>query len=169
MNVWLLILALLSTTVWATPEAPSPAKSPGPAAATSGVATDSDAFEVRFRKLTEELRCLVCQNQSLADSHAELAGDLRREVHEMMAKGASDQEITRYLVARYGDFVLYRPPVKATTIMLWFGPFLLLLGGLAVAVTMVRKRARNSAAPLSDDERKQVEALLNAGAKDGRS
>ena len=87
------------------------------------------AFDARLRSLEEELRCLVCQNQTLADSNAPLAEDLRREVRELAVAGKSDDEIKQYLVARYGDFVLYRPPVKSTTLLLWFGPFVLLVAG----------------------------------------
>ena len=87
------------------------------------------ALDARLRALEEELRCLVCQNQTLADSSAPLAEDLRREVRELAVAGKSDEEIKQYLVARYGDFVLYRPPVKSTTWLLWFGPFVLLAGG----------------------------------------
>ena len=93
--------------------------------------------------LAEKLRCLVCQNESLASSHAELAEDLRREVRELMLKGMSDQQIKDYLVARYGDFVLYDPPVKKTTLLLWYGPFGLLLIGLAILVWQLRKRKNN--------------------------
>src|SRR5207245_11469173 len=95
------------------------AKEAAPAAA-------DPALEQRVMTLAAELRCLVCQNQTLADSNAPLAEDLRNQVREKMRQGASDSEIVDYMVARYGDFVLYRPPVKATTLMLWFGPLLLL-------------------------------------------
>ena len=87
----------------------------------------SEGDEVRFRALIAELRCLVCQNQNLADSNAELAQDLRQQVYEMVLRGEADQTIASYMVDRYGDFVLYRPPVKGTTAMLWAGPFLLML------------------------------------------
>lgn len=97
--------------------------------------------ELRFKKLTEELRCLVCQNQSLADSHAELAQDLRNEVYKLVVAGDSDKEIVDYLVSRYGDFVLYRPPVKNTTYFLWFGPFLLLIIAIIIIVRVIRPRA----------------------------
>lgn len=90
------------------------------------------ALEVRVKALTEELRCLVCQNQTIADSHADLAIDLKNQVREKLAQGMSDKQIIDYMVQRYGDFVLYRPPVKSTTWLLWFGPFLLLICGLAV-------------------------------------
>jgi cytochrome c-type biogenesis protein CcmH len=92
--------------------------------------------------LEEELRCLVCQNQTLADSNAPLAEDLRREVRELAAQGKNDQEIKDYLVARYGDFVLYKPPVKQTTWLLWFGPFALLAGGAVVWAMVLRRRGR---------------------------
>jgi cytochrome c-type biogenesis protein CcmH len=103
------------------------------------------ATELRFKKLTEELRCLVCQNQSLADSHAGLAQDLRNEVYRMVIAGDSDKEIIAYMVSRYGDFVLYRPPVKNTTYLLWFGPFLMLLIAVIVIARVIRLRANDMA------------------------
>ena len=104
---------------------------------------NDQATELRFKKLTEELRCLVCQNQSLADSHAELAQDLRNEVYKMVIAGDSDKEIIEYLVTRYGDFVLYRPPVKNTTYFLWFGPFLILLIAIIIIARVIRTRAND--------------------------
>ncbi len=101
---------------------------------------DNPAIEARLKALSTELRCLVCQNQTLSDSSAPLAEDLRREIRELIAKGMSDQEITDYLVARYGDFVRYRPPVKSQTILLWVGPSVLLLAGLAGLWWALRKR-----------------------------
>ncbi|MFO1307256.1 MAG: cytochrome c-type biogenesis protein [Burkholderiales bacterium] len=101
-----------------------------------------EAFEQRLKRLETDLRCLVCQNQTLADSNAPLAEDLRREVRELAQAGKSDAEIRAFLVARYGDFVLYKPPVKESTWLLWFGPFLLLGGGLAVWLAIVRRRRR---------------------------
>ncbi|WP_049622544.1 cytochrome c-type biogenesis protein [Frateuria defendens] len=102
------------------------------------------AQEVRFQQLTSQLRCLVCQNENLADSNAGLARDLRHEVFEQMQQGKSDDEIKQYLVARYSDFVLYDPPLQAGTVLLWFGPLLVLLGGaVAVAVT-IRRRSRRA-------------------------
>jgi cytochrome c-type biogenesis protein CcmH len=101
--------------------------------------TDLDA---RLKKLEEELRCLVCQNQSLAESNAPLAEDLRREVRALAVAGKSNEEIKQFLVARYGDFVLYNPPVKSTTWLLWFGPFVLFAGGALVWWTVLRRRAR---------------------------
>ena len=99
------------------------------------------AEELRFQHLARELRCLVCQNQDLADSDALLAKDLRKEVFEMMRAGKSDAEIKAFLTARYGDFVLYRPPVQANTWVLWFGPLVVLLVGAVVVVVVVRRRA----------------------------
>lgn len=104
----------------------------------------------RYETLTRELRCLVCQNQSIADSHATLAADLRREVHAQLLRGATDQEIIGFMTARYGDYVLYRPPFSASTLLLWAGPFLLLGIALGVWWRVVRQRAApidESAAP----------------------
>ena len=100
------------------------------------------AEEVRFQNLTRELRCLVCQNQNLADSEAELAGELRKQVFELMQSGKSDAEIKDYLVARYNDFVLYDPPVKAGTLLLWFAPGALVLIGAIALISILRKRSR---------------------------
>jgi cytochrome c-type biogenesis protein CcmH len=111
------------------------------AAGISAPANDS-VLDARLKKLENELRCLVCQNQTLADSNAELAADLRREVRELALAGKSDDEIRAYLVARYGDFVLYDPPVKPVTWMLWFGPFTLLSGGALVWWVVLRRRER---------------------------
>ena len=107
------------------------------------------ALDARLKKLEEELRCLVCQNQSLADSSAPLAEDLRREVRGLAQQGKNDEQIKEYLVARYGDFVLYNPPVKGTTWLLWFGPFALLLGGGAIWALVLKRRGR---AGYDDDE-----------------
>ena len=106
---------------------------------------NDSATELRFKNITEELRCLVCQNQSLADSHAELAQDLRNEVYKMVIAGDSDKEIIDYMVTRYGDFVLYRPPVKNTTYFLWFGPFFMLLIAIIIIARVIRPRANDLA------------------------
>ena len=103
---------------------------------------DDPVLEKRVVKLTSELRCLVCQNQSLADSHADLAIDLKNQVRAQMRAGKSDTEIRDYMVARYGDFVLYDPPFKATTLLLWAGPFALMLAGLLGLVAYLRTRRR---------------------------
>jgi len=119
------------------------------------------AVEDRIRHLEERLRCLVCQNQTLADSNAELAGDLRRQVREQVAAGKTDEQIVDYLVQRYGDFVLYSPPFKATTVLLWVGPFLLLAVGAGVLVVVLRRR-RNAPeeVALVPDEKRLVERVL---------
>lgn len=118
--------------------------------------------EKRLQALSEELRCLVCQNQTIADSNAELAQDLRREVRLMIKDGKSDKEIVDFMVTRYGDFVLYRPPVKGITYLLWGGPIALLLFGLYALLRYMRQRARRieSTEPLSADEARRAEALL---------
>ena len=126
------------------------------------------ALEARLKTLSEELRCLVCQNQTLADSTAPLAEDLRREVRELAQQGKTDAEIKQYLVARYGDFVLYKPPVKPTTWILWFGPFAFLLGGALLWFVVLRRRRRggsdDNAAPAtgqaSDEQAERARRLL---------
>lgn len=123
-------------------------------------------IEKRMVAISEELRCLVCQNESLAGSHAELAQDLRREIRKMIGEGKSDQEILDFMVGRYGDFVRYRPPVKPTTWLLWGGPFLLLAGGVGGLVIFLRRRKDASAPPgLSEDERRRAETLLDQRTK----
>lgn len=118
--------------------------------------------EKRLQALSEELRCLVCQNQTIADSNAELAQDLRREVRGMIKDGKSDKEIVDFMVTRYGDFVLYRPPVKGITLLLWGGPIALLLIGLFALQRYLRQRARQIAdeTPLSAAQASRAEALL---------
>jgi cytochrome c-type biogenesis protein CcmH/NrfF len=119
------------------------------------------AQEERFARIAAELRCLVCQNQSIADSNADLAVDLRQQIREQIAAGRSDAEIKTYMSERYGDFVLYRPPFKATTWLLWVGPLLLLAGGTAVLIAHLRSRRRSAEVPqLSAEERAKVAALL---------
>lgn len=123
---------------------------------------DNAAVEVQVQRLSSQLRCLVCQNQTLADSHAELAQDLVQEIREMAAKGMSDQEIIDYLVARYGDFVRYRPPLKASTVLLWLGPFaLLLIGGFGLFLQLRRRQTMAGDAPLTEEEVRKVRELLN--------
>jgi len=122
---------------------------------------EDPVLEERLMNLSRELRCLVCQNETLADSRADLAVDLRNEIREQMKAGKTDQEIIAFLTARYGDFVLYRPPVKAATYFLWFGPFVLLLGGLFLLFHYLKKRRQLiTEKPLSADQRRDVEALL---------
>ena len=118
-------------------------------------------LEQRLMTLATGLRCLVCQNQSLAESNAELAADLRNEIREQMRRGASDQDVIDYLVARYGDFVLYRPPLKASTLLLWSGPAILLLLGIGLLMrTLLRRRAQITRTPLSAAARARAQELL---------
>jgi cytochrome c-type biogenesis protein CcmH len=115
----------------------------------------------RYQQLLEELRCLVCQNQTLADSHADLAQDLRNEVYKMVAAGQTNDNIIEFLVSRYGDFVLYRPPLKWTTILLWFGPFALLLYGLVSVYRFVRK-SKTVDVIVSPVDRQRLSRLLDS-------
>ncbi len=122
---------------------------------------DDPVVNKRAVQLAEQLRCLVCQNQTIADSNASLAVDLRQQIRVQIAAGRSDDEIRRYMVERYGDFVLYKPPVNATTVLLWFGPLALLVAGLILLWRILRARgARVEPAPLSDAQRRQAAALL---------
>jgi len=138
-----------------------------PAYALAGEArdmADDPVLEKRMIVLAEKLRCLVCQNESLASSHSELAEDLRREVREQMTKGMDDDEIIDYLVERYGDFVLYDPRVKSSTFLLWFGPFLLLGGGGAMLFYQLRKRKRTLAeadTELTPEAAQRASQMLN--------
>jgi cytochrome c-type biogenesis protein CcmH len=134
----------------------------GPAAAVTPQRFEEPAQQRQYEQLLTELRCLVCQNETLAESEAPLADDLRREVAERVRRGESDAGIRAFLVARYGDFVLYRPPVKTLTYALWFGPFALLLFGVGIWLTVARRQRRaGAAAPvLSADEQHRVRALL---------
>lgn len=134
-------------------------------AGTAEPVAQDPALEKRLNALSAELRCLVCQNQSLADSHAELAIDLKNQVRDMMRAGKSDEEIKQYLTQRYGDFVLYNPPVKASTWLLWAGPFVLLVGGVWLLSWILRSRRRDIAAAgnvTQDDtaDRERARALL---------
>jgi cytochrome c-type biogenesis protein CcmH len=129
-----------------------------------------EAERERFRTLTEELRCPKCQNQNIADSNAPIATDLRREIHRMLEEGKSNQDIVDYLVARYGDFVRYKPPVNARTLLLWYGPAGLLVGGLVVLGIIVVRRRRVENSPgqvmLSADEQARLDALLSSENQD---
>jgi cytochrome c-type biogenesis protein CcmH len=131
----------------------APALGPAPAhAGEAAPAAEDPALEARMLKLTAELRCLVCQNQTIADSHAGLAVDLKNQVREMLRRGDSDAQILAYMTQRYGDFVLYRPPVKTTTALLWYGPPALLLVGGVVLVVVLRRRAALPADRFDPDE-----------------
>jgi cytochrome c-type biogenesis protein CcmH len=128
-----------------------------------GAAQEFDpAIEARLRTLAKELRCVQCQSETLADSAAPLAVDMRREIRDMIRAGKSDAEIKQFLVARYGEFVLYRPPVKVTTLALWLGPFVLLLLGTLVLFVLVRWRQRQAEAPLDEAANRRAESLLRA-------
>jgi len=116
--------------------------------------------EARYRVLTEELRCLVCQNQNLADSNADLAKDLRREVYKMVRSGQSNKQIKSFLVDRYGDFVLYNPPFKISTAALWIGPAILLIGGFILMLRIVSKRKNIVLDKLSDADRQRAKDML---------
>ena len=120
------------------------------------------ALEARMVRITSELRCLVCQNQTIADSNASLAVDLRREARALIKQGKTDAEVVDYMTARYGDFVLYRPPLRATTVLLWFGPPLMLAVGGAVLVVVLRRRSRMAADAFDADD----EIADEAGAVD---
>ena len=122
-----------------------------------------EAVEKRLVDISSELRCLVCQNESLSASNAELAHDLRREIRSQIAAGKSDGEIREFMVSRYGDFVLYRPPLKGTTLLLWFGPALFFAVGLVALIRYLRRRnAAIKDAPLSANEQAEVDRLLSA-------
>lgn len=150
-----LLLALLTCSGVAAKDAPLLAEDP--------------VVEQRLIAISEELRCLVCQNESLAGSRADLAMDLRRELRALIKQGKTDAEIKEFMVSRYGDFVLYRPPVKPTTWLLWAGPFGLMAAGLAGLFVYLRRRNTaiegSGTAGLTDEERKRAEALLREGDK----
>jgi cytochrome c-type biogenesis protein CcmH len=135
------------------------------AADTAPPAVDDPVLEKRVMALTAELRCLVCQNQSLADSHADLAIDLKNQVRAMMKEGRTDAEIKAFMTDRYGDFVLYRPPVKATTWLLWAGPFVLFAVALAALYGYIRRRRGITAesAVLTPEQQARARALLEGG------
>jgi cytochrome c-type biogenesis protein CcmH len=121
---------------------------------------DTPEQEARYKTLVNELRCLVCQNQNLADSNAELAQDLRRQTYEMITKGSTDKEIVDYMVQRYGDFVLYRPPLKPSTVVLWAGPFLIFLFAVSAVIIFIRRRSRQAAPEISEEQKQQAWRLL---------
>lgn len=143
----LLALLLAAAGAWAR-EAPPAAADP--------------AIEARMLALASQLRCLVCQNESLAASNADLAADLREEIREMMRQGRSDKQIVAFLVERYGDFVLYKPPFMASTVLLWLGPLILLLAGGALLVRRIRRRAAAPGPELTESERARASQLLES-------
>ena len=122
---------------------------------------EDPVLEARLMKISKELRCLVCQNETLADSHADLAKDLRREVRELISQGKTDEQIKVHLTQRYGDFVLYKPRVNAKTWLLWFGPFLMLFGAAVGVGIFIRQRRRALLEePLTAEETARIKALL---------
>jgi cytochrome c-type biogenesis protein CcmH len=121
---------------------------------------DDDAKTADFREIIEEMRCLVCQNESLAGSNADLAVDLRNEIYDMMQAGQTKDDIIRFMVARYGDFVLYNPPMKPTTYPLWFGPLILFVIGALLLMRTLKKKRRSQEATLSTEEQQRLESLL---------
>jgi len=128
---------------------------------------DDPALEQRLMRLSTELRCLVCQNETLADSRADLAIDLRNQIREQMQAGKSDEDIKVWLTQRYGDFVLYRPPVKSSTWLLWFGPFaLLVVAAAAMFIYLRRRRVHTEAAHLTEAQHRQAQALLDGDLRD---
>ena len=124
--------------------------------------------EKRFQNLVSKLRCLVCQNESLAGSQAELAQDLRREVYELMQSGKNDSEVIDFLVNRYGDFVLYEPPLRPSTWLLWIGPFLLFTVSIFLLFRRLSQRSKMQEISLDDDEKAKLEQLLNQTSADNR-
>jgi cytochrome c-type biogenesis protein CcmH len=134
----------------------------GPLAA-AGTATPA-VFDERTMRLASELRCLVCQNQTIAESQAQLAIDLKQQIREQLAAGRSEDEVRSFMTARYGDFVLYRPPLRGVTLLLWFGPALLLAAGLLALFVVVRRRERDvGVVALSEAEHRRAQALLHGG------
>ncbi|WBA11049.1 cytochrome c-type biogenesis protein [Salinivibrio kushneri] len=123
---------------------------------------DSAEQEARFRALTSELRCPKCQNNSIADSNAELAQDLRQKVHQMLQQGRTDEEIRSFMVARYGNFVTYNPPVTASTLILWLAPALVLISGVGVVIVRSRRAKQTVNHALSDEEQQRLDALLSS-------
>ena len=127
----------------------------------ANIITVAPEYQERYEKLLSELRCLVCQNQTVAESPSGLADDFRIEVKEMLERGATDEEILTFMSDRYGDFVLYKPPVKARTYFLWAGPFVLLIGGLVIVIMLVKKRAQViPEKELNDQEKQRLHSLL---------
>lgn len=130
----------------------------------------SPEHEQRYKTLIAELRCLVCQNQNIQDSNAELAQDLRRKTRELLEQNMTDDEIRDFMVQRYGDFVLYSPPVRTRTLLLWVGPFVILAIGLAImTVTIRRRRARDESAELKSEQLREAHSLLDSNKGDDRT
>jgi len=146
LKIFSILCGVIALNVWAVDQVSTPFSDP--------------QQETRYQKLLEELRCVVCQNQSLADSNASLAQDLRNEVRTMVQQGKNEQQITGFLVERYGDFVLYRPPLKSTTYLLWIGPVALLLIAFLSGLYFIRRQPK-TVSTLSPDEQDKLNNLLN--------
>lgn len=157
MRRYLLALLLATTATWCA------------AAQEAQPLIDDPVLEKRVMALSAELRCLVCQGQSLAESHADFANDMRHKMLELMQQGMTDQQVVDYLVARYGDFIRFRPPLKGTTALLWLGPLLLFVVAAVVLAISIRRRRARTAAPLSTAERERLETLLHNEVEDGRA
>ncbi|MCW8903914.1 cytochrome c-type biogenesis protein [Sedimenticola sp.] len=128
---------------------------------------DDPEKEARYKQLVAELRCLVCQNQNLADSNAELAQDMRRKTYELVQSGASSDDVVDYMVKRYGEFVLYRPPFEPLTLLLWLGPFVILAGGVAILFIFIRGKGKQTDNQISDNDLQRAKILL--GEEDNNS
>ncbi len=126
---------------------------------------ENSSQEALYKQMVNELRCLVCQNQNISSSNAALAQDLRQQTYEMIISGKSRAEIMAYMTQRYGDFVLYRPPVKLITIALWMGPILLLLIGVGVLISALKKRRNATEQSLNDEQHSHIKYLLEKGEK----
>lgn len=122
---------------------------------------DNEQQEQRYQHIIDELRCLVCQNQNISGSNAGLAQDLRNQVHKMILEGKDDETIYEFMVTRYGDFVLYRPPFKATTFFLWVGPFIIFIVGLFVLIRFIRQREKVIVKELSSSDKEKLKQLMN--------
>ncbi|MBC7945687.1 MAG: cytochrome c-type biogenesis protein CcmH [Burkholderiales bacterium] len=157
-----LLIGATNLTLAQTPPTPTSPRS-APPKSTQPTVKDA-ALEKRVLLIAEELRCLVCQNQTIADSDADLAIDLREQIRAQLVAGRSDTQIMEFMVQRYGDFVRYRPPVKFSTAMLWFGPFLLLLAGAAVIFKVAQQRRRMTARKLTEAEEQRAQTLLEGSA-----
>ena len=126
-------------------------------------------LEERYHALVNELRCLVCQNQTIAESNSDLAKDLRREVHGMLVAGKTDNDIKAFMLERYGDFVLYKPPVKTSTVPLWVGPFILLAIGLVVVVVVIRRRTGQAQPAMNSEDAERARRLLDEANREQQS
>ena len=153
--IMLLVMAVLLTPLYAAP------------VATFEFASAEQ--EALFNKLSNELRCLVCQNQAIADSNADLAKDLRDEIYDMLQQGKSEEEIVEFMVVRYGDFVLYNPPLKPMTWVLWFGPAFALLAGFFFVVRIINKQKKAAVAEMSGEEIERLKALQSEAQAMGKA